>query len=306
MHHLRSLLVLGGILLCAFVPAGRAVAESCSSAPSGGETVFSCVYGGEQSVTVPAGVTGLHVVAVGGAGSGDGGRGAIVTADLSVQPGQTLYVEVGGGADQNNHPGFNGGGQGGGGAWAGGGASDVRTCTVQPLLPQSCSGFAFGTPGTDPRLVVAGGGGGGGNRGSNTGGSPGRGGDAGLPGPASPGGDGTGAATGQHGHGGGGGDLTVGGPGGLGEGGGNGSGGAVANGGHGGDGGGSGGGGGGGLYGGGGGGAAKFEFFSPGGGGGGGGGGSSYGPAGATYALDNTARASVTVTTITPRPTAAG
>src|SRR4051794_13690006 len=158
MHHLRSLLVLGGILVCAFVPAARAVAESCSSAPSGGETVFSCVYGGEQSVTVPAGATGLHVVAVGGTGSGAGGRGAIVTADLAVDPGQTLYVEVGGGPGQNN--GFNGGGQGGGpccnSGFVGGGASDVRTCTVQPFQLQSCGGFTFGTSGADPRLVVAG------------------------------------------------------------------------------------------------------------------------------------------------------
>ncbi len=64
----------------------------------------------------------------------------MVTGELSVDPGQTLYVEVGG----DGHPGGPGGGVGGfnGGADAGsigggggGGASDVRTMHAPPAWP---------------------------------------------------------------------------------------------------------------------------------------------------------------------------
>src|SRR3954451_6017122 len=105
MHHSRSLFALGGVLILAAVaPVATAAADACPSATSAGETVFTCPFTtNEQSVTVPAGVTGLHVVAAAGAGSGDGGRGATVTAYLAVATGRTLSMEVGGGADQNNH-----------------------------------------------------------------------------------------------------------------------------------------------------------------------------------------------------------
>jgi len=57
--------------------------------------------GYEQTFPVPAGVTSLHVVAVsapGGRGNqgGPGGKGTVVTADITATPGQTLYIEVGG------------------------------------------------------------------------------------------------------------------------------------------------------------------------------------------------------------------
>src|ERR1700759_3626615 len=56
--------------------------------------------GAEQTFTVPAGVSTLHAVAVGGGGGGDGrvpgGFGASASADLAVSPGQALFVEVGG------------------------------------------------------------------------------------------------------------------------------------------------------------------------------------------------------------------
>jgi hypothetical protein len=113
--------------------------------------------GAEQAWTVPSGVSSIHVFAVGGRGGdgggfslhGPGGRSSLVAADLPVQPGQTLYVEVGGDGTFST-PGFNGGGlgspgQGGGG----GGASDLRT------VPRADSGSAAS------RLIVAGGGGGG-------------------------------------------------------------------------------------------------------------------------------------------------
>jgi hypothetical protein len=99
-------------------------------------------------------VTSVEVVAVGArpflgeAVDPDSGLGATVTADIPVSPGQVLYVEVdiddeqfglGGPSNFGEH---------------GGGASDVRTCSVPCTLT--------GQPESDPRLVVAGGGGAGG------------------------------------------------------------------------------------------------------------------------------------------------
>lgn len=118
--------------------------------------------GTEQTYTVPAGTHLLRVTAIGGMGGSSnslnrlsGGFGGRVSGTLSVTPGQTLYVNVGGNG-ANDGPvrsGFNGGGNtvgypccGGGG----GGASDVRT--VSGNLAS--------------RLLVAGGGGGGGNAGT--------------------------------------------------------------------------------------------------------------------------------------------
>src|SRR4051812_37628472 len=106
----------------------------------------------EQQYVVPAGVTALHVVAIGaqgGSGTGAGGLGHQVTGDVAVTPGQTVYVEVGGNGKNSgdaapDHGGFNGGGNGAGG---GGGASDLRT------LPRAT---ALTT--TDSRLIVAAGG----------------------------------------------------------------------------------------------------------------------------------------------------
>ena len=131
--------------------------------------------GAERSFTVPEGVFSVNVVAVGGAG-GEGqsripgagaapGEAARVSGELSVSPGQTLYVEVGGNAQSPDEGGFNGGGDGGSGegeSGAGGGASDVRTAPRAAGLSP------------DTRLIVAGGGGGGG-----AGTDPGDGGNAG-------------------------------------------------------------------------------------------------------------------------------
>ena len=51
----------------------------------------------EQTYTVPAGVSSVHVVAVGANGEeGGGGLGATVSGDLRVSAGQRLYVELGG------------------------------------------------------------------------------------------------------------------------------------------------------------------------------------------------------------------
>jgi hypothetical protein len=131
--------------------------------------------GAEQTFTVPGGVTSLQVVVIGGSGGDSefsGGGAAQVTANLSVTPGQTLYVEVGGnGVDGSSGGGssFNGGAaSGGAGAGGGGGASDIRTTPLAAgLVP-------------DNRLIVAAGGGGGGRNGAS--GSGALGGDAGAAG----------------------------------------------------------------------------------------------------------------------------
>jgi len=120
--------------------------------------------GGEQTFTVPANVTSINVALTGGSGGAGangvaGGAGARVIGDLTVTPGQVLYIEVGGtggvaSAIAAGAAGFNGGGAGGQGqppgGGGGGGASDIRS--VPRALANSLPS----------RLMVAGGGGGGG------------------------------------------------------------------------------------------------------------------------------------------------
>lgn len=245
-----------------------------SAAPAQAATLTFLFTGSEQEFTVPAGVTSIHVIAIGGSGgaggSAAGGAAAQVTANLAVTPGQTLYIEVGGkgkNSEGGGGGGFNGGAAGGAGgspiAGGGGGASDVRLLPGPGLSP-------------DSRQIVAGGGGGGGGTGIESAG--GAGGAAESAGEASPDGD----------EGGGGGTQSAGGLGGIG---------VFSNGfegqrGEGGAGGtscgpgGGGGGGGGGFFGGGGGGPG-CEVLA----GGGGGGGSSLVPAGGSLSLASLATA---------------
>jgi Glycine rich protein len=144
-----------------------------AAAPAQASTQTFTYTGAEQTFKVPGGVTSIGVVAIGGAG-GDatdsvGGAAAEVTGNITVTPGATLYVEVGGlGEDigEGGAGGFNGGGNGGGG---GGGASDVRTAPGSTSLSVE-----------DTRLIVAAGGGGGGGSGpSGTGANGGAAGEAG-------------------------------------------------------------------------------------------------------------------------------
>jgi hypothetical protein len=150
------------------------------------ETMTFSYTGKEQEFKVPAGVTSVKVVAVGGAGgiggsvegtAGAGGLGAVASGNLGVTPGQTLYVEVGGSGESGQEPskgtgGFNGGGSGsqnfgvedlGGG---GGGASDVRTESRTEAKT------------LESRLLIAAGGGGGGEAGCRTAAPAGAGGNA--------------------------------------------------------------------------------------------------------------------------------
>ncbi|MDT7713990.1 MAG: hypothetical protein QOG46_2953, partial [Pseudonocardiales bacterium] len=262
----------------------------CQTAATGSSVSFAEI-GLEQCFTVPSGMTALRMRAIGAPGSA-GGNGALASGAVSVSAGQTIFVEVGG-KGSRTAGGFNGGGNGGWGELSsgrgGGGASDVRTCSITAT---SCTDGNLNTLGS--RLLVAGGGGGGGGDVPSN--------FAGVW--TAPGGAG-GAAGGtsnvqDHGCGGGAGGVAAGGDGGcqdsfffsvrgiagaLGVGGAGGS--ADGRG----FGGGSGGGGGGGGYYGGGGGGGGFV------GGGGGGGGSSHVPAGGTVAADSSGVPSIVIET---------
>lgn len=268
-----AILTAAGITATGFasVPALAAPAALPSECTVSNAVNVTCTYTtqGETVFTVPDGVTGFTVTAVGaqgGAGltAGDpgGGLGAVATGTLGsavVRPGQTYYVEVnvlgGDGGRASN------GGQLGG---IGGGESDIRTC---PAFGPCGLGSTLGT-----RLLVAGGGGGNafGLRLENGRFTFTRGGNAGTTGAA---GDGGGTATSDTAGGGAGASLVQPGSGGAGcPNGGNGEGGFAAGGAGGGSGtrlGAGGGGGGAGYFGGGGGGGCPFDGDVGGGGGGG-------------------------------------
>lgn len=172
--------ILAGILAAGLVVAGTLATVSpaeAASTPSCSQVaaVVTCTVtfsytGSEQQFTVPAGISAVTALAIGGHGgahSNAGGEGASTSGSFAVSAGQTLYVEVAG-AGSNWVPGggaaggFNGGGYatamigpgfdlGGGG---GGGASDVRTLTSTDAATLAS------------RLVVAAGGGGGGFEGN--------------------------------------------------------------------------------------------------------------------------------------------
>jgi hypothetical protein len=289
---LRSVLALAGVVAAAGLAFGLSDAFAIPTSPcgsagvlsSGATGTLSCSYastGSEDSFTVPAGVTQVSIVAVGGAGDNLGWAyvpAAQVSGALTVSPEAVLYVEVGGDGASG---GFNGGGAGGSGSCCngstGGGASDVRT------VSSADSGSLAS------RLLVAGGGGGAGGAGGGPGASP-------------------GAAAGQAQggapiYGGGAGGSGAGGAGGAaGFGGGNGQDGVLGTGGAGGNGASGGGGGGGGYYGGGGGGASGGAQVACGLCGAGGGGGSDLVPAGGTAGLSTNAP-SVTITWTVAAPT---
>ena len=116
-------------------------------AANGQVTTFEYT-GGMQTYVVPVGITTLEMDLYGASGFGNLGFGGRVTAELSVTPGETLNIYVGG-AGTGTTGGYNGGGNPGSNTsyGGGGGASDVRQ-----------GGAAL----TD-RIIVAGGGGGSGS-----------------------------------------------------------------------------------------------------------------------------------------------
>ena len=267
-----SFVVAAGVsALYALALAGSTAAALPPGCTQSGATV-TCTFsaGSEGAFAVPAGVSSLHVVVVGGGGgsslNASGGPGAQVTSDLNVTSGSNLFIEVGigGGAGDQAH----------GTTGNGGGASDVRTCSI---ADSSCP--AVGSA-NDPRLVVAGGGGGAGGVG---GGRRGGAGGTGVNIPCNPGMDGTPTSDSDQGKGGG---CTSGGAGGGGAA----TAGTASSGGAGGF---RGGGGGAGYFGGGGG--ASGNVVN----GGGGGGGSSFGPTGSVFATATTGP-SVTISYTVP------
>ena len=132
--------------------------------PTGDETFDSV---GSHTFTVPDRVTTLTVTVRGAQGGSavqgivPGGQGGSVKATLTVDPGETLNIRVGGQGETGAvgataAGGFNGGGAGGGSiAGGGGGASDIRR----------------GGDALSNRVLVAGGGGGGGISGASGGGA---------------------------------------------------------------------------------------------------------------------------------------
>jgi hypothetical protein len=121
--------------------AGGALA-ACASGAVGSTSAFGPA-GAEQCLTTPAGVSDVHVLAVGApGGAGDltaTALGEEVSADVTIPPGvSTLYVEVGGlgvgGANQaGGAGGFNGGANGGSGDGTGtGGAGGYVGLSGQP------------------------------------------------------------------------------------------------------------------------------------------------------------------------------
>ena len=143
--------------------------DSGSTSPvcSQSGSTATCTYlptGTTQTLTVPAGVTSLQIVAVGGQGGsglgGPGGNGAKVAGTLSgVSPGQVLYVIVGGnggngsGAHANGQPGgFYGGGAGGNGSaggGGGGGASEIDIPFFSSILRVLIAAGGGGAPGAE-------------------------------------------------------------------------------------------------------------------------------------------------------------
>ena len=228
------------------LPASNAEADLPPDCTQSGVTV-TCSYTtqGVGAFDVPDGVTSLGVYAVGGSGGASlvlaapkpypGGRGAIVTASLTVSPGSVLSIQVAG--DGTSAPGAGGGGAG---CTGGGGASRVSTSSGPLVVAaggggQGCSGsgaggyygILFGGPGgaagadgTATGYGNAGGGAAGTSTGGGTGGASGSGivdGNSGAAGTAGAGGAGGDGASGAGaGGGGGGGGLYGGGGGGQG------------------------------------------------------------------------------------------
>ena len=164
---LATVAATGGLLTLASATSSAApIPTGCT--PSG--TTVTCQYyytGGEQTFVAPAGITSYNVIAAGAAGGNGpagatlGGFGAGVVDTVSLNPGQTYYINVGGvggsSTGQVNAPGQPGGYNGGGNGSAaltngfidsagGGGATSLQVASG----PCNLTGA----------LVVAGGGGG--------------------------------------------------------------------------------------------------------------------------------------------------
>ncbi len=133
-----------------------------------GRTVTCTYTAGSNPFVVPAGITSIHVLAVGAVGGGSAdcfspgtcqaegtaGHGSAVTGDLRVVPGSTIFAVVGTNGTAGG-TGGGGGGSGGGSAaggslsGSGGGASDIRTSPTDLLsrTAVAAGGGGAGAPG---------------------------------------------------------------------------------------------------------------------------------------------------------------
>lgn len=141
---------------CSSTTTQNVVVSNCPGQPLGQTATFNYT-GSQQSFVVPNCVYYIDIDAYGAQGHAVGstnhGRGGRVQARLTVTPGETIYIYVGG-AGVNTTGGWNGGGNGGSSTYgAGGGASDLRR---------------GGTTLNDRILVAGGGGGTGANCGQNS------------------------------------------------------------------------------------------------------------------------------------------
>jgi hypothetical protein len=160
--------------------ATSAVAAQVSCTPSAGFN--TCVQftfsGGQQTFTVPAGVTTVDATLLGASGTSAGAGGGQASGTIAVTPGQSLTVTVGQATSASSVAAF-----GGGGAGAGAPAGCIRLCGRGG---GGMSAIWAGTPNVAANaLLVAGGGGG-------TGGGP----SPGGPGGGLTGGTGSGGALG--------------------------------------------------------------------------------------------------------------
>ncbi len=183
--------------------AGHASADintTCTNTLVASPTVFDT---GQHCFVIPANVTSIHAVLIGGSGGagltgsggggpsesvaelggtgGLGGHGMQVSGDIPVTAGEVLWVYVGGNGQAGSTDGgggaggFNGGAQGGGisddeqslaGGGGGGGATDLRTAQATTPFTDCSGGDSAQNKAAGAAgtfVLVAGGGGGGGN-----------------------------------------------------------------------------------------------------------------------------------------------
>ena len=88
------------LLPCFARVSARSAGRRCPRGRSVPTTKTFTYTGAEQTFKVPGGVHGIQVLAVGGHGGATGwiggGEVAEIRAGLTVTPGETLYIEVGG------------------------------------------------------------------------------------------------------------------------------------------------------------------------------------------------------------------
>ena len=161
------------LTMAALLAVPVAVVAAGPAAASPPSTLFSSTTAGTYSVQVPAGVTSVSITAVGGQGgpsfpgtSSAPGEAAIVSAAVSVNPGDTLTITVAGNGAEAASPGFGNPGSGAGsggfgdkelGGGGGGGGSAVFDGSAALVVAgggggaaQGANGGGAGQDGNDP------------------------------------------------------------------------------------------------------------------------------------------------------------